>query len=136
MSLYFFFRLNTKIAQSNSEETSTWSNTKAIEKKIVIFFWFLLFDSLITLINRIPLYYYLSILTHFEDRRKFNKESFSFSLKILTKFFQSANSHLLTLTFHCLVCEKSEAKHHTKLALKEYSDETLSILWKIPYGKN
>ena len=47
----FFFHLNTNRTRSNSEKNVYLINTKAIKKKV----WFS-FDSLITLINKIPLY--------------------------------------------------------------------------------
>ena len=75
----FFFGLNTKWTQSNSEKTSIWSTLKLLRKKVWFSFSFFLFDCLITLINRVA---NLAILTHFEDGKEMNKES----LLILFRF--------------------------------------------------
>ena len=54
----FYFGLNIKRTQGNSENMSIWSTLKLLRKKCdsVIFFSFFLFDFLITVINRILLY--------------------------------------------------------------------------------
>ena len=83
----FYFCLNTKRTQSNSENVYL-MNTKAIRKKMLFsFFFFFLFDCLIVnsvdcLITIINCVANLAILTHFEDGKEMNKES----LLILFRF--------------------------------------------------
>ena len=67
-----FFLLNTKRTQSNSEKTSIWSTLKLLRKKLWFSFSFFLFDCLITLLKSVP---NLAILTHFEEGKEMNKES-------------------------------------------------------------
>ena len=104
----FYFCLNTKRTQSNSENVYL-INTKAIKKKMWFSFFFLIFDCflfvclivnsvdclivnsvdcLITLINCVA---NLAILTHFEDGKEMNKESllilFRFRYRFQRSFF-------------------------------------------------
>ena len=99
----FYFCLNTKRTQSNSENVYL-INTKAIRKKMLFSFFFFLFDCLIvnsvdclivnsvdcliTLINCVA---NLAILTHFEDGKEMNKESllilFRFRYRFQRSFF-------------------------------------------------
>ena len=82
----------------------------------MIFFWFFLFESFITSINLIPLYCKSNHFDIFWRQKKWVRIFVNFVINF-NYFFQSASSYLLTLTFHCLVCERlicerSKVKHH------------------------